>query len=289
MLRRLFLVTVGAAFLFALGIVVAPVLPSLQEAAGSVRPAAAARAAGVTVPPVAVTEPGHFEVIERRDLRPLLPRSFEYEPPLLGGVTTQSTPDGVFPRRWQHYVPPSAGDGPSPVIVLFHGANRDGRSMIHMWKSVADAEGLVLIGLNQPAGGWRGDDPDGTYIHAVLDHADALHPIDRDRMFLSGHSAGAIMAQVVANRVHGPWRAVAVHAGTVNPGWLSRIADAPPVRHYLGAEDHIFGTEDAIAAGRLAAQAGHDHELVLIPGHTHWFYVGGPLFAADAWTWFESL
>ncbi len=234
-------------------------------------------------------EPGRFEVVERPDLRPLMPRNPHYESPLIGGVMTETTFDGLTPRRWQIYAPGGATDEPRPVIVLFHGTNRDGMSMIHMWKRVADAQGLVLIGLNAPSGGWRGDDPDADYLHAVLDQAAARHPIDRDRMFLFGHSAGSIVAQVVGNRVQGPWRGIAGHAGTVNPGWLHRVTDAPPVRHYLGTADHIFATEAAIAAGQMVAEAGHDHQLVLIPGHSHWFYVGGPMFAADAWAWFETL
>ena len=37
------------------------------------------------------------------------------------------------------------------------------------------------------------------------------------------------------------------------------------------------------------ALAGHPVQLVLIPGHTHWFYEIGPQNAEDAWAWFAAL
>lgn len=287
MLRRILMLSVGMGFLASVGIALAPLLP---RDGGVIAAASEAQAdPSMSAPQATDARPGRFAIVERPDLRPFMPRNPSYESPLLAGVMTHETMVGMTPRRWQVYAPPSHAASPRPVILLFHGANRDGMSMIHMWKQVADAHDLVLIGLNAPPGGWNVTRAEGRYLQAVLDHAAAEYAIDRGRMFLFGHSAGSIMAQVVANRVHGPWRGVVGHAGTVNPGWLSPIADAPPVRHYLGTADHIFGVDEAIMAGEIAAEAGHDHTLVLIPGHTHWFYVGGPTFAADAWAWFATL
>lgn len=282
MLRRILVLVLGFGFLAATGIAVAPLLPHDGGAVAQTDPSPRAS-------PLTEARAGRFVIVERPDLRPFMPRNPSYESPLLAGVATRVTLDGVVPRPWQIYVPPGDAAGPRPVILLFHGANRDGMSMVHMWKQVADAHDLVLVGLNAPRGGWSADADAGRYLHAVLDDVAADHAIDRGRVFLFGHSAGSIMAQLVANRVHGPWRGVAGHAGTVNPGWLSPIAGAPPIRHYLGTADHIFPVDEAIMAGELAAEAGHDHALVLIPGHTHWFYVGGPAFAADAWAWFATL
>lgn len=287
MLRRIFMLLFGLGFLASVGIVVVPLLPSDGGVVAAASEAQTELNAGV--PQATDARPGHFEIVERPDLRPFMPRNPSYESPLLAGVVKHVTLDGMTPRRWQVYVPSGEAASPRPVILLFHGANRDGMSMIHMWKQVADAHGLVLIGLNAPSGGWDVTKTEGRYLQAVLDHVAAEYAIDRGRVFLFGHSAGSIMAQVVANQEHGQWRGAAGHAGTVNPVWLSPNAEAPPIRHYLGTADHIFGVDEAIMAGELAAKAGHDHQLVLIPGHTHWFYVGGPAFAADAWAWFDTL
>jgi len=231
---------------------------------------------------------GELVVSERPDLLPALPASLSYSPDVPQGTETYRLLDGVMPRSWVGYRPEGVV-GPSPAVILFHGAGRPAVSMIDMWQAVAEAEGLTLISINQPSGGWDVENPDGHFIHAVLADASDRYDIDHDRVFLFGHSAGAIMAQMVGNRVTGPWRGVATHAGYVNPAWLYRIADAPPMRQYLGTSDGVFNPADARLAATYLARAGHEYELILIPGHTHWFYVGGPAFAADAWAWFDSL
>jgi acetyl esterase/lipase len=225
-------------------------------------------------------------VSERRDLRPDMPTSMTYTPDVTGAESFQIL-DGVSPRRWWGYAPDDL-TGPAPLILLFHGEGRGGLSMIDMWQGVADENGLVLVAIDDIIGA-PGDFPDGGFLQAVIAAAAAAYPIDRARMFLFGHSAGAITAQLVANRVIGPWRGVAAHAGYVNPDLLQRINDAPPIRLYLGTSDRIFDVEGARIAGDYMARAGHEYDLVLIPGHTHWFYEGGPAFAADAWAWFQTL
>jgi predicted esterase len=285
LLRRLLMIIVGIAFLGALGIALVPIAPRMADAVVPMVSGTLGRFAPVAVP----SETGRFAVVERPDLRPMLPRQFSYDPPRLTGVIDQVTPDRDGPRMWQLYLPDRLSPGPAPVVVLLHGANRDGRSMIHMWMQLAADEGVILVALNAPETGWRTDLLNDAFFDAVLDDVAIRHPVDESRIYLFGHSAGSRAAQVVANRQPDRWRAVATHAGTVDPSDLRRIADGPPIRHYLGTEDHIFDVASATAAGQRAAALGHDHELVLVPGHTHWFYVGGPIFAADAWAWFESL
>ena len=285
LIRRLLIMIVGIAFLGAVGVALVPFAPRVADAVAPILSGTMAKIAPVAAP----AEPGRFSVTERPDLRPMLPREFAYEPPRLSGVVDRETPDRSGPRPWQVYVPDGLGDGPAPVVVLLHGSGRDGRSMIHMWMQVAATEGVILVGLNGLEEGWQQSLLSDAFLDAVLAEVATLHPVDDTRVYLFGHSAGSRAAQVLANHAPGRWRAVATHAGTVDPSQLRRVADAPPVRHYLGTEDHIFDVATAMAAGEGVAALGQDHELVLVPGHTHWFYVGGPIFAADAWAWFESL
>lgn len=274
-IRNILIFALSIAFLAAAAVAFAPTLTREPESYLTVAKA------GV--------EPGVFDVVERPDLRPTPPVNLDYESPLIEGAEGHMTLSGIAPNFWHLFAPTASGTEANPVIILFHGAGRDSLAMIDQWQDVAEAEGLVLIGLNAPSGGWPVDAPNGRLLNDILDEAGELYPLDRDRVFLYGHSAGSIMAQVVANRVIGPWRAVATHGGTVNPGFLHPIEDAPPVRHYLGSSDGIFDTATARLAGEQVTQTGHDHTLILIPGHTHWYYEGGPAFAAEAWDWFESL
>lgn len=285
LIRRLLMLIVGIAFLGALGVALVPLAPRMADAVVPI----VSRTMATIVPVAPSSEPGLFRVTERPDLRPMLPRQFSYEPPRLSGVVDRETPDRSGPRLWQLYVPAGLTAAPAPVVVLLHGSGRDGRSMIHMWMQVAATEGVILVGLNGMEEGWQPSLLSDAFLDAVLADVAAVHPVDDTRLYLFGHSAGSSAAQILANRAPDRWRAVATHAGTVDPSQLGRVADAPPVRHYLGTEDHIFDVATAMTAGERVAALGQDHELVLVPGHTHWFYVGGSMFAADAWAWFESL
>lgn len=94
---------------------------------------------------------------------------------------------------------------PQPVVVLLHGANRTGHSMVDIWHEVAEAQGL----------------PDPSAVKAILAQARTLYAADPERLFLFGHSKGGIAAQVWANRTVAPWKAVGVYAG--NPVDLVRL------------------------------------------------------------------
>ncbi|SFI94651.1 alpha/beta hydrolase family protein [Jannaschia pohangensis] len=179
-----------------------------------------------------------------------------------------------------------SGPGPHPVVFLMHGAGRDGHSMIDMWYETAMEHGIVLVAPDfDSVPGWNTSFPDPRSASDVLDHAATMHDIDPDRIYLFGHSRGAIGAQVWANRFEGPWRAVAVHAGTLTARNVGPVENGLPIRHYLGSSDRIFPFGEAIEGGAAMAAAGHPFELVRLEGHNHWFYERGEDIAAHAWQW----
>lgn len=237
-----------------------------------------------TAPP-APYPPAFYITRDRRDLRGAPFDGTDYTP-TVRDVTTLRIRDGLRMRRVGLY-DGGQGDVARPVIILFHGAGRDELSMIDMWDDVADAHGLLLVSLKSAGARWDFEADERPLIAAALAQAEAMIPVDRDRMFLFGHSNGSIYAQFMANRANGPWRAVATHAGTFPADGLRPRDNGPPVRHYLGSSDRIFPTHDARVAAETFAEMGHRSEFLVIPEHSHWFYNAGPAIAADAWAWFE--
>lgn len=55
---------------------------------------------------------------------------------------------GIWPlsHSWYSYAP--RGAAPWHVVVLLHGAGRDGQSMLEMWRPTADRHGLLLVAPN---------------------------------------------------------------------------------------------------------------------------------------------
>ena len=200
---------------------------------------------------------------------------------------------GVIPRTARILLPavsPQSPPGPRPLIILFHGAGRDGLSQIEMWEPVARRHGLVLLAPESQGVTWDHSAPQPALILRLIDDLAARTPIDRDRIFLFGHSDGAAMAQTLLNRAQGPWRAAVLHGGGALSGRMQPVVAPKPLRIYVGAQDQTF--PPALLQAKVAlpmAALGHPTEMLTIPGHNHWFYAAGPKIADHAWGWMASL
>jgi poly(3-hydroxybutyrate) depolymerase len=226
---------------------------------------------------------GRLIEVRRGDL--FVPHSGKFEYSVPEHTAREATIHWIGERRWYSYHP-DAKHGPSPVIMLLHGAGRNGLSMIDMWRETADQHGLFLIALDGKDQNWPTEAIFPTILHDILSQAGEVSPIDQEHIFLFGHSNGARYVQNLLNRANGPWRAAAVHAGIGGAGSAIVPEHPKPLRLYLGTRDHIFHTDPARSVAHALAANGHPVELHLIPNHTHWFYDAGPKIAEDAWTWF---
>ena len=262
----------------ALALVVAALLmaPRSEQAAPASNPTTA------TAPEI---RPGTLLERRRGFLTPAIPDKFDYTPS--AEIARQSTAYHSDGLSWHALVPP--GDAAAPVVVLLHGANRDGLSMLDMWQRIGRTRSVVLIAPDAPGKTWAAQDITAPRIAAMLDTVAATRAIDRAKVYLFGHSAGASYAALLVNRGIGPWRAAALHGGYGPPDQYLPTPKAPPLRLYVGERDHIFSVQGAQAAAAALVAAGHDTELHLIPDHTHWFYEIGPNLAADVWGWFDNL
>ncbi|MFX0546865.1 PHB depolymerase family esterase [Roseovarius sp. S1116L3] len=274
--------------LLSLGVILVAV--ALVGAAVVFKDQQAAQASSAAMPVgTAAPEPGEFREIKRTDFRIRQLSTYEFSP---SEATRQLASKhaawrGPNRRVWYEVSPKRIGPS-TPLVILLHGAGRDGLSLIEIWKDVAAREGIALLALDSIGSSWRLEDADPAFLVSLVDKMVAHHGIDPARIYLFGHSSGAFYAQYLLNRVDGPWAAAALHAGYAPSNALQRPATPKPYRLYLGAEGHIFSVETARALGRGLAEVGHDNELVIIPRHTHWLYQVGPQIAADAWDWLDS-
>lgn len=118
---------------------------------------------------------------------------------------------GAFPRLWCDYIPDI--QGPPPVVILLHGTGRDGLSQIEMWRETAAMPGMALLAPNSFGLSCDLTDPEPAFCAQIVETIAEAHDIDRDRIFLFGHSDGAAYAQSLLTVTQGPWRAAALHAG----------------------------------------------------------------------------
>jgi poly(3-hydroxybutyrate) depolymerase len=181
---------------------------------------------------------------------------------------------GGMTRTYYLCVPDSLSAAPAPLIVLLHGSYGSGRRIIELWRDLAAAEGFMLVApnaRNDTAWNLRTDGP--AFIRAVVNAANARHPIDIERMYLFGHSGGAVYALTLAMLESRYFAATAVHAGA----WRERaefsvIAHARrdiPLAIFVGDRDPFFHVRDVRRTQAQLIAAGHPVSVTIIDRHDH--------------------
>jgi len=190
------------------------------------------------------------------------------------------------------FVPEKAGAGPAPLVLLLHGSGHDGKSLIDPWLGLAKSEGIVLVApsASNPQA-WRIPQEGPQYFYDLLESVRAAHKeIDERRMYVFGHSAGAIHGLGLGLLESQYFAAVAVHAGALAPEMGPMLAQAPrkiPMAIWVGTNDAFFplkvvrDTRDALTA------AGFETTLTEIPNHTHDYYGSSSSINKDVWKYLQ--
>lgn len=122
----------------------------------------------------------------------------------------------VFDRPVDLMVPDDlADDEAAPVVLVLHGftADRDLQRIYFGFDTPARERGVIMVypdGTADPDGSrfWNATDAccnlygsgvdDVAYLSAVVDFVATVHPIDRDRVYVVGHSNGGFMSHRLA-------------------------------------------------------------------------------------------
>ena len=196
-------------------------------------------------------------------------------------------------RSFYLYVPASVKpESPVPLVVLLHGSNRVGLSLAEKWKELANQEGFIVAApdsINSAVWAIPGDGP--VFMRDLVEDLKSKYAINSRRVYLFGHSAGAIFALRMSIYESQYFAAVAVHAGAFasEDRDLVNIAKRKtPIHLQVGDRDPLFpvsdvkGTRDALTAG------GFPVELKVIPNHNHWYYDKAPKINLTSWEFLKT-
>lgn len=196
-------------------------------------------------------------------------------------------------RTYYLFVPQTATeDRPAPLLVLLHGSGRDGRTLMDPWAPFAKEQGIILAApdaVNREGWNMREDGP--AFLYALIEMLRVQHPVDPRRIYLFGHSAGAVHGLAMALLESEYFAAAGVHAGLLPQNVVPFIDRAPrkiPIAIWVGTNDHFFPLPAVRATRDALNSQGFAAELTEISGHTHWYYDRAPAINRKVWEFFQK-
>ncbi|MGA3135853.1 MAG: PHB depolymerase family esterase [Terracidiphilus sp.] len=186
---------------------------------------------------------------------------------------------------------PKAED-PLPLLLLLHGSGRNGQVMVDAWAALAAREHFIVAAPDafDPAfWQFKLDPPD--FLHAVVDQVEAKHAVDRNRIYLFGHSAGAEYALILAIIDSHYFAAIALHAGafmTDHAKLFSYAGRRMPIAIWVGDQDPLFPLDSVTATKKEFEANGFPIILSVIPNHDHNYYAISNEINAGAWDFLKK-
>jgi poly(3-hydroxybutyrate) depolymerase len=191
-------------------------------------------------------------------------------------------------RAYYLYVPSTINTAtPAPLIVMLHGSNRNGMSLVEKWKDYAKKEGFIIAGPDSTnSRGWGSPQDGPDYLHDLVEELKSKYPINPRRVYLFGHSAGASYAIHMSLMESEYFAAAAVHAGALVEQDMQLIPLAKrkiPISIQVGDRDQFVPLNIVRSTRDALKQAGIPIDLIEITNHDHWYYDDAKSFNKTAW------
>ncbi len=174
--------------------------------------------------------------------------------------------DGLL-RSYQVHVPAGyTGEDEHPLLLALHGSGfgADGMRSTTTLDATADRHGFIVAYADGVDQGWVWDGSfsdaidDVTFLTRLLERLSAQLSVDRDRIYVTGFSAGGLMAQKLACSIPGWFAGAAVVGATlprrIQDQCLSVISRRLPfsVISILGTSDPLIPFGGDTATGDLS-------------------------------------
>jgi tetratricopeptide (TPR) repeat protein len=196
-------------------------------------------------------------------------------------------------RTYYIYVPKSVQpSSPVPLVVLLHGSNHVGLSLAEKWDSLAEKEGVIIVAPDSAESShWSvpGDGP--AFLHELVESVKTKYPINPKKVYLFGHSGGALFALLMSLYESEYFAATAIHAGALYPEATVLIDLAKrktPIQIQVGTVDEFFPLKSVRASRDLLNTRGFAVQLIELPGHNHWYYDLAPRLNQTAWEFLKT-
>jgi len=194
-------------------------------------------------------------------------------------------------RAYYLYVPSTVKPS-APLIIMLHGSNRTGVTLVEKWKDYAKKEGIILAGPDASnLRGWASPQDGPDFLHELVEELKSKHPINARRVYLFGHSAGASFALHMSLMESQYFAATAIHAGALANDDMELLDLAKrkiPISIQVGDSDQFFPLEAVRKTRDALKGAGIPVDLIEIENHDHWYYDKASKFNQTAWEFLKK-
>lgn len=195
-------------------------------------------------------------------------------------------------RVYYLFVPESVKSGtPAPLVVLLHGSGRNGLTLAEKWKDLAAKEGIILVGPNSfDSKVWNSPTDGPDFLRDLVESLKSRYTIDSRRVYLFGHSGGAVFALYMSLLESQYFAAVAVHAGALakNDPAIAVAKRKSPIAIFVGTRDAFFPVADVRDTRDQLQRQGFPVELTEISGHDHNYYDFSSKINQGAWEFLKK-
>jgi poly(3-hydroxybutyrate) depolymerase len=210
-----------------------------------------------------------------------------------GKTTKEIIVSGNKQRGYYLFAPEKlSASKPLPLIVLLHGSGRNGMSLVEKWDNLADKEQLILVApdsINSAQWTFGADGPD--LLGDLVEELKAKYPVDPRRVYLFGHSAGAIFTLMIGLIESEYFAAAAIHAGALRPDdykFFDYAKRKIPVALFVGDRDPLFPLNIVKATRDAFSSRSFPVEFTEIPNHNHWYYDRASKINEQIWAFLKQ-
>ena len=206
-------------------------------------------------------------------------------------ITKELMTSGGKTRVYYLYVP-STIKGPSPLIIMLHGSNRTGVTLVEKWKDYAKKEGFIIAGPDATdLRGWGTPQDGPDFLHDLAEELKSKYPVNARRVYLFGHSAGAIFAIQMSLMESQYFAATAIHAGALakdDLGLMDLAKRKIPISIQVGDSDELFPVKIVRETRDALKAKGFPVDMIEIENHDHWYYDKAAKFNQTAWEFLKK-
>lgn len=196
-------------------------------------------------------------------------------------------------RSYYLFVPKSVSkDKPAPLLMMLHGSGRNGKILVEHWQKLAEKEGIILAGPDaRNSAEWHFPKDGPEFIYNLTEELKLKYPVDSRRVYLFGHSAGAIFGLYLSMLESKYFAATAVSAGAIMKQKFTLLDEAErkiPIALFVGTKDPLFPLPEVRQTRDAFIERKFEVELTEIPDLNHNYYSRSKEINEKAWNFLKK-